>query len=218
MRIFRSCAQTVHGKPLVYLDNANTTQKPQAVIDALVRYYTRVQRQYPSRHPPAERAGDAGLRGRAGQGQAVPERRGRPTRSSSSATRPRASTWSRRPSGGRTSARATRSSSRRWSITATSCPGRCSARRRARRCASSRSTTPANCCWTSTRSCSTPRTKFVGIVHMSNALGTINPVKRDHRHGPRARRSGPGGWRAVGLSHAARRAGPGLRLPRLLRA
>src|SRR5436305_13997645 len=32
--------QTVHGKPLVYLDNAATAQKPQAVIDALVRYYS----------------------------------------------------------------------------------------------------------------------------------------------------------------------------------
>ena len=30
----------VHGKPLVYLDNAATTQKPQVVIDALTRYYT----------------------------------------------------------------------------------------------------------------------------------------------------------------------------------
>ena len=30
----------VHGKPLVYLDNAATTQKPQAVIDALIHYYT----------------------------------------------------------------------------------------------------------------------------------------------------------------------------------
>jgi cysteine desulfurase/selenocysteine lyase len=29
----------VHGHPLVYLDNAATSQKPQAVIDALVRYY-----------------------------------------------------------------------------------------------------------------------------------------------------------------------------------
>ena len=29
----------VHGKPLVYLDNAATTQKPRAVIDALSRYY-----------------------------------------------------------------------------------------------------------------------------------------------------------------------------------
>ena len=30
----------VHGKPLVYLDNAATSQKPQAVLDTLNRYYT----------------------------------------------------------------------------------------------------------------------------------------------------------------------------------
>ena len=32
--------QRINGKPLVYLDNAATGQKPQAVIDALVNYYT----------------------------------------------------------------------------------------------------------------------------------------------------------------------------------
>lgn len=32
--------QQIHGQPLVYLDNAATTQKPQAVIDALVHYYS----------------------------------------------------------------------------------------------------------------------------------------------------------------------------------
>ena len=32
--------QQVNGKPLVYLDNASTSQKPQVVIDTLVRYYT----------------------------------------------------------------------------------------------------------------------------------------------------------------------------------
>src|ERR1043166_1593479 len=31
--------QTVHGKPLVYLDNAATSQKPQAVIDAISHFY-----------------------------------------------------------------------------------------------------------------------------------------------------------------------------------
>jgi len=31
---------SVRGKPLVYLDNAATTQKPQQVIDRIVRYYT----------------------------------------------------------------------------------------------------------------------------------------------------------------------------------
>ncbi len=36
---FPILATRVHGKPLVYLDNAATTQKPQPVIDALGRYY-----------------------------------------------------------------------------------------------------------------------------------------------------------------------------------
>jgi cysteine desulfurase/selenocysteine lyase len=31
--------QRVHGKPLVYLDSASTTQKPQAVVDRLTRFY-----------------------------------------------------------------------------------------------------------------------------------------------------------------------------------
>ena len=31
--------QTVHGQPLIYFDNAATSQKPRAVIDALVHYY-----------------------------------------------------------------------------------------------------------------------------------------------------------------------------------
>lgn len=34
--------QRVNGKPLVYLDNAATTQKPQVVLDALLRYYTTI--------------------------------------------------------------------------------------------------------------------------------------------------------------------------------
>jgi cysteine desulfurase / selenocysteine lyase len=33
---------TVHGKPLVYLDNAATTQKPQSVIDTITDYYTTI--------------------------------------------------------------------------------------------------------------------------------------------------------------------------------
>ena len=34
-RDFPILDQTVHGKPLVYLDNAATAQKPRAVIDAI---------------------------------------------------------------------------------------------------------------------------------------------------------------------------------------
>ena len=36
---FPALRQKVHGHPLVYLDNAATTQKPRAVIDALVHFY-----------------------------------------------------------------------------------------------------------------------------------------------------------------------------------
>ncbi len=36
---FPALAQTVHGKPLVYLDNAATSQKPRAVLDVLNQYY-----------------------------------------------------------------------------------------------------------------------------------------------------------------------------------
>jgi cysteine desulfurase/selenocysteine lyase len=38
---FPILGQTVHGKPLVYLDNAATSQKPRQVIDAIVGFYTR---------------------------------------------------------------------------------------------------------------------------------------------------------------------------------
>jgi cysteine desulfurase/selenocysteine lyase len=37
---FPILARKIHGKPLVYLDNAATTQKPQAVVDSLIYYYT----------------------------------------------------------------------------------------------------------------------------------------------------------------------------------
>lgn len=36
---FPALAQEVNGHPLVYLDNAATTQKPQAVLDAINHYY-----------------------------------------------------------------------------------------------------------------------------------------------------------------------------------
>ena len=38
-RDFPLLARQVHGKPLIYFDNANTAQKPQVVIDAVSRYY-----------------------------------------------------------------------------------------------------------------------------------------------------------------------------------
>ncbi|MBV1787948.1 SufS family cysteine desulfurase [Marinobacterium sp. D7] len=40
-RDFPILSSRVHGQPLVYLDNAATTQKPRAVIDAISQYYKR---------------------------------------------------------------------------------------------------------------------------------------------------------------------------------
>ena len=40
-RHFPILGEKVYGKPLVYLDNAATSQKPQAVIDALSRFYSK---------------------------------------------------------------------------------------------------------------------------------------------------------------------------------
>ena len=37
---FPILSRQVHGKPLVYLDNAASTQKPQSVIDTITKYYT----------------------------------------------------------------------------------------------------------------------------------------------------------------------------------
>ena len=36
---FKILDQKIYGRPLVYLDNAATTQKPQVVIDTLKEYY-----------------------------------------------------------------------------------------------------------------------------------------------------------------------------------
>ena len=49
--------ETVHGKPLVYLDNAATTQKPRAVLDALMAYYSEDNANvHRGVHPLSERA------------------------------------------------------------------------------------------------------------------------------------------------------------------
>ena len=52
--------QTVHGKPLVYLDNAATTQKPQSVIDCERQYYETINANiHRGIHELSQRATDA---------------------------------------------------------------------------------------------------------------------------------------------------------------
>ena len=72
-----SSASTVHGRPLVYLDNAASSQKPQAVIDAERAVYEELLRQHPPRRALSSRCSPP-----------TPTRRRGP-RSSASSARPR---------------------------------------------------------------------------------------------------------------------------------
>ena len=59
-RTSRSSSKPVHGKPLVYLDNAATSQKPQVVIDAELRFYLQdCSNVHRGIHQLSERATDA---------------------------------------------------------------------------------------------------------------------------------------------------------------
>ena len=104
-RDFPILQKQVHGQPLVYLDNAATSQKPRAVIDAISHYYesgnANIHRgvHYLSEHATEEH--EAARR-------TVQRFLNAPTSAKSSlcAAPPRPSTWSRRPTAARMSARA----------------------------------------------------------------------------------------------------------------
>ena len=115
--------ETVHGKPLIWFDNAATTQKPQVVIDRLSYFYAhensnihraatrwRPGRPTPTKRP-ATRFGDLSARPRA-------------KRSSSCAAPPKPSTWWPMRGGASIWGRVTRSSSLIWSTTRISFRGK----------------------------------------------------------------------------------------------
>ncbi|HEV2638671.1 MAG TPA: family 2A encapsulin nanocompartment cargo protein cysteine desulfurase [Actinocrinis sp.] len=59
-RDFPILAERVHGRPLIWLDNAATTQKPQAVLDRLVQFYSHENSNiHRAAHDLAARATDA---------------------------------------------------------------------------------------------------------------------------------------------------------------
>ena len=98
---------------------------------------------------------------------------------SSRAARPSRSTSWRRRGGTPTCARATRSSSPRSSITRTSSPGSSWRSRAARSSVVCPLTSDHRVDLDALRTLVGPRTKVVAFNHVSNALGTVNPVDRD---------------------------------------
>ena len=195
---FPILTREVHGVPLVYLDSANSAQKPQVVHRRRGRPLRQPLRQRRPRgaHPRVSEV-TTRLRGRPRQGGGVPQR-AQPRRGHLHQQHHRGAEpagllvlerrrRSRAPSGSG-SARATRSSSPRWSTTATSCRGSCSRSAPARRSGGSRSTTTA--AW-STRPIDeviNERTKVV-VVRL--------PVQRARHDQPGARASSPGPRRSA---------------------
>ena len=110
--------------PLVWFDNAATTQKPQAVIDRLAHFYA-ARKLATSTAPRTSwrRAPPMPTRARASKVRRFLGAQLGRRRSSSCAAPPRRSTWWPRAGAARTSGAATRSSSPRSSTTPTSCPG-----------------------------------------------------------------------------------------------
>ena len=70
---FPALAMKVYGKPLVYLDNAASAQKPSAVLDRMTRGLQERIRQRASRPALPRQCRDRGLRGRPRQGRKVPQ-------------------------------------------------------------------------------------------------------------------------------------------------
>ena len=62
-----------------------------------------------------------------------------------------------------------------------------------------------------------PRTRMVAVAHVSNALGTINPVRADHRDGAQRGRPDADRRRPGRAAHQGGRAGARLRFLHLLR-
>ncbi len=168
--------QTVHGKPLVYLDNANTTQKPQAVIDALTDYYTSYNANI---HRASHTLGDRATRAYEGARATVQVFLHAAhseeiifTRSATEGINLVAQTWGRANINAGDeiilSAMEHHANIVPWQML---CQERGASLR----------VIPMNDAGEldldAYAALFTERTKLVGIVHMSNALGTINPVK-----------------------------------------
>src|SRR5215211_1045153 len=119
---FPALAMHVYGKPLVYLDNAASAQKPKAVLDRLQHAYTA---EYANVHRGLHYLANAATEAYEGAREKVrgflnAERR---EEMCSPATPPRRSTWSPIRLPASASSRATRSCSRSWSTIPTSCLG-----------------------------------------------------------------------------------------------
>ena len=166
----------VHGKPLVYLDNAATTQKPKAVLDALAEYYAEYNSNiHRSSHLLAELAtrGYEGARGKVKNFlHAADSREIVFVRSATEGVNLVAQTWGRQNIGAGDE------------IIVSTMEHHCNIVPWQMLCAEKGAklrvipiTDDGELMLDEYAKLLNDKTKFVGITHMSNALGTVNPVK-----------------------------------------
>lgn len=176
-RDFPMLARTTRGRPLVYLDNANSTQKPRAVVDAELRFYTE---QYSNIHRGvyllSQEATEAYDRARARVAAFLNARSPREivfVRGTTEAINLVASSW------GRASLKAGdevlisgmehHSGIVPWQLA-------CQASGASLRAIPVDDDGELDLA--AAERLITPRTKILSLIHISNALGTVNPVKR----------------------------------------
>ena len=148
---FPALQQEIHGKPLVYLDNAATTHKPRAVLDALDQFHRRDNSNvHRGVHTLSQRATDSyeGARARIAQFLSVKTDEIVFVRGATEGINLIANAFLRPRL-----QQATKYSSRRWSTTPTSSRGSWRATRPERSSASRRCRRRASCCSMSSNRC-----------------------------------------------------------------
>ncbi|MBI3021536.1 MAG: cysteine desulfurase [Candidatus Omnitrophica bacterium] len=176
-RDFPILSRTVHGRPLVYLDNAATSQKPRQVIDALTRYYTQFNANiHRGIHTLAEEATAAyeAVRERTAQFIHAPSARAIVfTRNATEAINLFANAWGRKHL--RSGDQILLSEMEHHSNLV---PWQLLARATGASLAFLKISDDGRLRLEELDDLLTPRTKLVAITHMSNVLGTINPIER----------------------------------------
>jgi cysteine desulfurase/selenocysteine lyase len=173
---FPILAQRVHGHPLVYLDNANTTQKPRAVLDALTRYYAEDNANvHRSTHLLSERATRAYEGARARVQRLLHARDSREivfTRGCTEAINLVASSW------GRTHLRPGDEVVVTWMEHHSNIvPWQMACAQAGATLRAVPITDAGEIELEAFAGALTDRARFVSIIHVSNALGTVNPVR-----------------------------------------
>ena len=193
---FPILSQEVHGKPLVYLDNAATSQKPQAVIDAILRFYTvdcaNIHRGV---HELSERATMAYEEAR-GEGPAVHQRAGLAPGDLRARHHGGHQPGGLRATGGRSVGAGDEIVISALEHHSNIVPWQMLCEEKGARLRVIPMNDAGELLLDEYEKLLNPRTRMVALVHVSNALGTVNPIAQMIEMAHAAWRPGAGGRRA----------------------